>query len=87
MNLKEIVGAVVDSVMITTNPMQIDTSKALGQRVKYITRNEAREYALDDRTGIWGDLASARTLFLISNGVVFRPTHSGGRSSEATVVS
>ncbi len=72
MNLQEIVGAIVDSVTITTDPARIDASNAFGQDVHYITRAEAERRALTEKSQHWVQLAIARTLFLYNDGALFR---------------
>ena len=72
MNLQEIVGAIVDSVTVTTDPARIDASRAFGRDVHYITRAEARQRALTEESQHWVRLAIARTLFLCDDGALFR---------------
>ena len=72
MNLQEIVGAIVDSVTITTDPARIDASRAFGRDVQYITRIEAERRALTEKSQHWVRLSIARTLFLCNDGALFR---------------
>jgi hypothetical protein len=72
MNVQEIVGAIVNSVTITTDPARIDASKAFGHDVHYITRTEAERRALTEKSQHWVQLAIARTLFLCNDGALFR---------------
>ena len=75
MNLQEIVGAIVDSVIITTDPARIDASKTFGRDVRYITRCEAKQRALAEPSPDWLRLAIAQTLFLCNDGALYRCNH------------
>jgi hypothetical protein len=74
MDLQEIVGAVINSVLITTDEERIDASRVLKQEVQLISRSDARRRAISDLSGRWLEIARGRTLFLMSpDGGIFRP--------------
>ena len=39
----EIIGAVIDDGLVTSDPYVIDASIALGRQIEYLSREEARE--------------------------------------------
>ena len=70
MGMKQIVAAVVDSVIIT-DTARIDAYAVLGRDVRYVSRREARRLAIYDPQQ-WAKLAVARTLYLIFEGQLLR---------------
>ena len=72
MNSIEIIGAVIDDGLVTSDPYVIDASIALGRQIEYLSREEARELAEIHRTSLWQRLADAPTLFICHNGVRYR---------------
>ena len=72
MNSIEIIGAVIDDGLVTSDPYVIDASIALGRQIEYLSREEARELAEIHPTSLWHRLADAPTLFICHNGVRYR---------------
>ena len=60
MGMKEIVAAVVDSVIIT-DTARIDAYAVLGKNVRYVSRWAARQMA-DRDPHRWGKFAASRSL-------------------------
>ena len=74
MEFQEIVAAVVDSVVVTTNLARIDASRAMGCRLQFISRSGARSMANERNSSCWNALATAPTLMLCDNGIIYRST-------------
>jgi len=72
MNFQEIVGAMIDSVTITSDMTRIDASRLFGKEVQYITRKDAKKLAARDRSKPWSQLAAGPTLFLSQDHSLFR---------------
>ena len=70
MGMKEIVAAVVDSVIIT-DASTIDALAALGKHVRYVSRREVQRLAVDAPNS-WGNLAAARALYVQFEGCLLR---------------
>ena len=88
----EIVGAIIDDGFVTSDPYAIDASIALGRRIEYVSRAEARQLAENHPTSPWQRLAEAPTLFIYHNGVRYRfrqhrPTSRGTKNRIESVVS
>jgi hypothetical protein len=73
MNFQEIVGAVIDWVRITTDPVEIDLFSASGCAIQYISRRQAQRRVLHNEGEDWRKLAEAPTLFVMDRGIRFNP--------------
>ena len=68
----EIVGAIIDDGLVTSDPYAIDASIALGRRIEYVSRAEARQLAENHPTSPWQRLADAPTILICHNGLRYR---------------
>jgi hypothetical protein len=76
MMIREIVAAFVDNARITTNPAAISAARTFGRDIQLISRAQAKDLALLERSQEWLDLAIARTLFLSDGAALFAVTSS-----------
>ena len=71
MIIHEIVGAVIDSDLVTTDRREIDASTESGRTVEYVSRVAARLRAAELLFSVWAALAEAPSLFLLDHGIRF----------------
>jgi hypothetical protein len=83
MNFQEIVGALINWVRITTDPVEIDLLSASGSAVQYISRRQAQRRMTEGDCGDWRKLAEGPTLFVLDQGTRFKRQSS---SSSPTIV-